>query len=78
MSTEKCYACGKRLSSNPYVVLAPDGKGAHVGSECYASIKQAGPNGFLTKRGVLKIYEQPSTGLQWGERHKEAREREGN
>lgn len=77
MSTSKCYACGKRLSPNPYVVLAPDGKGAFVGSECYSSIKQAGPNGFPTKRGVLKVYEQPPTGLQWSVRHKEARLREG-
>lgn len=42
----KCFACDRKLGSNPHHVDTRDDQWVMVGSECYKKIKAAGEEGY--------------------------------
>ena len=53
---DKCFACGKRLSGNPYVSDTRDAQIVYVGSDCYRRIRIAGDEGYQPPRGGPRLY----------------------
>jgi hypothetical protein len=38
----KCFACDRRLGSNPHHVVTVDGQVVKIGTECYKECKRSG------------------------------------
>ena len=49
----RCFACDRRLSSNPYVAVTIDGQIVYVGSDCYKNIGKAG---WQPPKGGPRLY----------------------
>jgi hypothetical protein len=54
--TRKCFACGRKLGSNPYPVDTRDDQWVYVGSECYKLIMRAGLEGYQPPLGGPRLY----------------------
>lgn len=52
----RCFACNKKLGSNPYPVDTRDDQYVLVGSECYKKIKSAGDSGYQPPLGGPRLY----------------------
>ncbi len=54
--SRKCFACGRRLGSNPYPADTRDDQVVYVGSECYKLIKAAGEAGWKPPLGGPRLW----------------------
>ena len=51
-----CFACGKRLSDNPYLADTRDDQIVYIGSECYKRVRIAGEAGYQPPLGGPRLY----------------------
>lgn len=52
----KCFACDRKLGSNPFVADTRDSQFVYVGSECFKYIKTAGDDGYQPPKGGPRLF----------------------
>ena len=56
-TTERCFACGRPLGSNPTLVDTRDGQLVYVGPECFGKVASGNPNGgWQPPKGGPRLY----------------------
>lgn len=56
MTTERCFACGRRLGRNPLLVDTRDDQQVFVGRECAKHVLSAGEDGWQPPKGGPRLF----------------------